>query len=135
MTQPYPAEMKDFLASWPDSEMKKVFSRLADQVADNDDVTLTFKARPGVTYSLRGQRHGQSKELMTMIDVIDDDPQDRWLSVCFFAEMITDPEEKGDIVPEGLLGHDGYCFDLDSTDPEEVAYVSKRIDEAYTNAA
>jgi hypothetical protein len=134
MTQAYPQEMNEFLDQWPDEDMKDAFLGLAQQLAGYSDVDLEFKARPGVTYSLRGKRQGQSRELMVMIDVIDDDPEARWLSVCFFAEMITDPKEEGDIVPGGLLGHDGYCFDVLSSDQEDLDYVAQRIQEAYTAA-
>jgi len=134
MTQAYPQEMNDFLETWPNDDMHSVFVRLAGQLADFPDMELEFKARPGVSYSLRGKRTGQTRELMVMVDVIDDDPDARWLSVCFFADMISDPKEEGDIVPGGLLGHDAYCFDLLSADPEEVDYVAKRIQEAYAAA-
>jgi hypothetical protein len=66
------------------------------------------------------------------MDVIDEDP--RWLSVCFYGDMITDPEEKGDLVPEGLMGEDGYCFDVDENDPEHIDYICRRLDEAYENS-
>ena len=134
MTQAYPQEMKAFLAEWPEDEAKDTFRQLAELVSGFPDVELDFKARPGVSYSLRGKRQGQTRELMAMIDVIDDEPEARWLSVCFFADMITDPEELGDIVPGGLLGQDGYCFDILSSDPEEVNYVAQRIKEAYAAA-
>jgi len=39
-----------------------------------------------------------------------------------------------DIVPGGLLGQDGYCFDLLSSDSEEVDYVAQRIQEAHAAA-
>ena len=74
-----------------------------------------------------------SRPLFAMIDVIEDDP--RWLSVCFFGEMVSDPEEKGDMVPEGLLGQDAHCFDLDECDETAVAYVAARLDEAFSSAA
>jgi hypothetical protein len=64
-----------------------------------------------------------------MIDVIDDDP--RWLSICFYSEMVSDPEARGDYVPGGLLGEDGLCFDLEPGDEELVSYVTARIDEAH----
>ncbi|MDZ7760564.1 MAG: hypothetical protein U5L00_09945 [Desulfovermiculus sp.] len=131
MNQAYPQEMNEFLAQWSNEEMKNVFLQLADLLTGFSDLELDFKARPGVSYSLRGKPQGQTRELMAMIDIIDDDPDARWLSVCFFADMITDPEERGDIVPGGLLGHDGYCFDLLSSEPEEVDYVAQRIQEAY----
>ena len=70
-----------------------------------------------------------------MVDVVDDDPADRWLSVCFYGDMITDPDEEGDLIPEGLLGQDGYCFDADDPDPDKAEYLAARIGEAYTSAS
>ena len=49
--------------------------------------------------------------------------------------MITDPEERGDAVPGGLLGEDAVCFDLEAWDEERVRYVAARLDEACRNAA
>ena len=66
-----------------------------------------------------------------MIDVIDDDPKERWLSVCFYGDTIIDPDEEGDLIPEGLLGDDGYCFDLVDADKFLMTYVRQRIQEAY----
>ena len=68
-----------------------------------------------------------------MVDVIEDDP--RWLSICFYGEMIADPEEKGDFVPEGLIGEDAVCFDLEQRDEALIRYIETRMDEAYRNAA
>ena len=70
-----------------------------------------------------------------MADVIDDDPTERWLSVCFYGDMVTDPDEKGDLIPEGLMGDDGYCFDLDEYDEEGVEYIKARLTEAFESAA
>lgn len=87
-----------------------------------------------MTYSLRASHPNQTARLLFgMVDVIEDDP--RWLSVCFFGEMINDPEEKGDMVPEGLLGEDAHCFDIYEYEASEVAYAAKRLDEAYEMAA
>lgn len=69
-----------------------------------------------------------------MVDVIDDDPANRWLSVCFYGEMISDPDENGDFVPEGLLGEDALCFDIDAWEDDLLVYVEKRLDEAYSAA-
>jgi hypothetical protein len=44
--------------------------------------------------------------------------------------MISDPDEAGDFVPEGLLGEDAVCFDIEAYDPQRLAYVTARIDEA-----
>jgi len=129
-----PEEARSFLESWTDCPNKEAFVQLAREVTGQSDVSLDFKARPGVSYSLRSKRSGQEEDLYCMIDVIDDDPEDRWLSVCFFADMISDPGEMGDIVPGGLLGQDGTCFDLDCSVSNDVSYIRTRIREAYANA-
>jgi len=48
--------------------------------------------------------------------------------------MIEDPEEKGDLIPGGLLGEDGYCFDLYEWDEAALSYIEGRIDQAYEKA-
>ena len=53
--------------------------------------------------------------------------------MCFYDDMVDDPDEKGDFVPGGLLGEDGLCFDLDEHDEALISYVGQRIDEAYAN--
>ncbi len=68
-----------------------------------------------------------------MVDVIEDDP--RWLSVCFYGDSISDPDEKGDFVPKGLLGEDAVCFDLEAYDEEDLGYLEGRIDEARLGAS
>jgi len=62
-------------------------------------------------------------------------PANRWLSVRFYMELITDPEERGDFVPGGLLGEDACCFDIEKWDEDVLAYAEKRISESYENAA
>ena len=133
-------ETKDldrFISSWKEEEggTKTAFIALKQRLEQNRDVTVFFKARPAISYSLRARRNGQEKELFVMVDVIDDDPDNRWLSVCFYKEMITDPDGLGDLVPGGLLGEDGYCFDIEPGDTGMVEYVMNRIDEAYRTAA
>jgi hypothetical protein len=49
--------------------------------------------------------------------------------------MVADPDEQGDFVPEGLLGEDAACFDIDQFDDLLLQYVESRMDEAYQNAA
>jgi hypothetical protein len=75
------------------------------------------------------------RPIFVLVDIIDDDPDHRWLSACFYADMITDPEEKGEVIPAGILGEDGYCFDLYAYDPKMVSYIGKRIDEAHNHLA
>jgi len=129
---------KQFLSEWQTDPggCRDVYTQLRDILSSAPEVDLSFYPRPGITYSLRGKHENQTeRELFVMVDVIDDDPQERWLSVCFFGDMINDPEEKGDFVPEGLLGHDAHCFDLDTDDEQECAYVKERIREAMQAAA
>jgi hypothetical protein len=128
--------LAEFITTWQETpaNTRRVFLRLKDHLEAKKPVRLAFKARPGVSFSLRAATPGQSRELFVMVDIIDDDPQNRWLSVCFYGEMITDPEEKGDLIPGGLLGEDGHCFDIEEDDDTLVDYVLARIDEAHQSA-
>jgi len=130
------AELDDFINQWTDSsnKIKQAFLQLLDHMEQKGQVQFEFIPREGLTYSLRlGHPNQTSRPLFAMIDVIEDDP--RWLSVCFFGELITDPEEKGDMVPEGLLGEDAHCFDVEVFDEADVAYVTARLDEAFARAS
>lgn len=85
-------ELKTFLAGWEDNplEVKKSFIRLKEHLEGKKDLALAFKARPGVSYSLRAKHALQKKrELFVIMDVIDD-PETRWLSICFYPDMIAD---------------------------------------------
>lgn len=137
MASSFPEGLNALLDSWSDngSRMRSAFGELCDHLSAKNGVTLEFKARPGISYSLRGVVPGTDRPLFTMIDVIDDDPSDRWLSVCFYGDMITDPDEAGDFVPGGLLGQDGHCFDLDGDNAETLPYLKARIDEAFASAS
>lgn len=126
-----------FIDAWKETDAKnrQAFIEIFEHLKTLEDTTLDFNERPGVSYSLR-PRHNTQKQrsLFAMVDVIDDDPEERWLSVCFYGEMITDPDEAGDLIPEGLLGEDGYCFDLYEYDADEVAYLKQRLTQAHENA-
>ena len=128
-------ELDSFLADWKETEEKNkaVFQRLKALLDQKEGVTLSFNPRPGVTYSLRAAHVNQTeKSLFAMVDVIEDTP--RWLSVCFYGDMINDPEENGDFVPEGLLGEDAICFDIDAWDDGLIGYVESRLEEAWQSA-
>ncbi len=126
-----------FLHNWTEtgSGTRKAFTELYHHLKTLADTTLDFNERPGVSYSLRPRHRNQSeRSLFAMVDVIDDNPDERWLSVCFYGEMVSDPDEAGDLIPEGLLGEDGYCFDLYEYDPDEIEYLKQRLSEAHANA-
>ena len=129
-------ELESFIENWPDSpeQNKQIFIRLKKFLEPRPGVIFEFVPRPGVTYSLRAKHENQkNKPLFAMLDVIEDSP--RWLSVCFYGELINDPDEAGDYVPEGLLGEDAICFDLEEFDEDTIKYVETRLDEAYTSAS
>ena len=127
-------EFSNFIESWTidPQNNKNVFFKLKDNLVEKEGAILTFNSRPGVSYSFRASLDKQGENrLFVMADIIDDDPEDRWLSVCFYGDMITDPDEAGNLIPKGLLGEDGYCFDIYEYDKSKVSYVEQRIDEAY----
>ena len=129
-------ELSAFLETWKDTSTRtrKAFEQLHKHLAAKSDVEFSFKARPGISYSLRARHlHQTQRELFVFMDVIDD-PENRWLSVCFYPDMISDPEEMGNLIPLGLLGEDGYCFDLEEWDEEYLSYLKSRLDEAHEGA-
>lgn len=129
-------ELNDFVRQWQETEEgnKKGFMELLEHMQQKDSVELAYVPRAGLTYSLRVRHKAQQeKSLFVMVDVIEAEP--RWLSICFYADMITDPEEKGDFVPDGLLGEDACCFDLENYSKEMIGYLNTRIDEAWTSAS
>ncbi len=122
----------EFVGSWTDTNgMKPVFLGFADLLTEDPDTVLDFVARPGVSYSLRARRKDQGERpLFVMVDVVDDEPDSRWLSVCFFGDTISDPDQAGELIPGGLLGEDGYCFDLDEPESDRADYIMARVKEA-----
>lgn len=130
-------ELAEVLEDWKDGpqKIKTVFLKIKDTLLQKDHTVFNFKSRPGISYSLRAylkKRGKKKKSLFALVDIIDDDPQNRWLSICFYTEMITDPKELGNLVPEGILGVDGYCFDLFEFDQHLITYVEQKINEAYS---
>ena len=129
-------ELNTFVEEWSEAENnnKETFIHFREYLSKKEGVVLDFIARPGVTYSLRAaHREQKEKDLFVMVDVIED--VSRWLSICFYGNMISDPDEKGDFVPGGLLGEDAVCFDLEEQNDALVRYIEERLDEAYQKAA
>ena len=129
--------LSGILDKWTRDEMnmKDAFLRLANRFSEKNQAVLSVVPRPGISYSLRARAKAEAEEgtLIAMIDIVDDDPDNRWLSVCFYGDRVTDPDEEGDLVPGGLLGEDGYCFDLYENNQNTITYLEQRIDEAYAN--
>lgn len=123
-------ELNAFIEGWKSGadRMKELFVELKHYLGDMSDIELTFVPREGVTYSLRVKHaRQQRRSLFAMIDVIEGDP--RWLSICFYADTITDPDEISDLVPEGLMGEDARCFDVEEYSDEMKNYLIARFDE------
>ena len=129
--------LSDVMDKWTHDEtnVKDAFFRLANRFSKKDQAVLSFVPRPGISYSFRAGIRAKDgvMTLVTLIDIVDDDPDNKWLSVCFYDDCVTDPAEEGNMVPKGVLGVDGYCFDLYENDPNTVTYLEQRIDEAYEN--
>lgn len=126
-------EITDLLNGWTTDTngMKAAFTEIIKLLESLDGLIYSFKSRPGISHSLRANIDNGEEKILTLLDVIDDDPENRWISICFYAETITDPDEEGDLIPGGLLGEDGYCFDLFDNDGDSVSYIMDRITEAH----
>lgn len=124
-------ELTAFVEEWKiDSNgVKPLFLSLCEALASMPQARLEYKGRPGVSHSLRGLVPGE-RPLFVLVDVIDDEPENRWLSVCFYADLVVDPDERGDVVPGGLMGEDARCFDVENPDGLE-EYMLARLREAY----
>jgi len=131
-------EIESFLNTWPGGQqpMRDSFRLFFKELQAMAGVALSFTARPGVSYSLRPRHENQTtRDFFAIVDVIDDEPENRWLSVCFYMDMITDPEERGECIPGGLAGSDGYCFDMNEGDDDLAAYLVERLRQAGIAAA
>lgn len=131
-------DLKTFLDEWrvDPAKAKPAFMEFYNYLSSLPGVELDFKPRPGVTWSLRAKNAAQKKrDVFILVDVVDDDPANRWLSVCFYADMITDPEEVGDFVPKGLLGEDARCFNIEDDESAALTYALARAAEAAESAA
>ncbi len=128
-------KLNDFMAKWEETpdRNRQAFLRLKEYLDGKEGLALEFIPRSGVSYSLRAFHDAQGKKaLCVVVDVIEDDP--RWLSVCFFADMITDPLEKGEMIPNGLIGEDAVCFDIEKWEENYMRYIETRLDEACRSA-
>ncbi len=131
-------EIEAFLEGWKGDvqPMRDWFRLLYQELSSMEGVTLSFVARPGVSYSIRPVHEKQTtRDKFAIVDVIDDDPTERWLSVCFYEDMITDPNQRGELIPGGLSGSDGYCFDMSEQDDDLGRDLLDRLKEAGAIAA
>lgn len=131
------SDIDAFLRDWTHDPggLADSFARLRQWLSDVPGTVLELVVRPGVSASLRaGPGRGANRPLYALVDVIED-VGGRFLSVCFYADAVTDPDGLGNLVPLGLLGEDGYCFDLDGPDEALMDCLRRRVAEAARPAA
>jgi hypothetical protein len=133
------ADLQAFLEGWAaqgGGAARKALQMLLTRIDFLGDTEIQYLARPGISHSLRVRRLDQSaRPLFLLMDVVGEDPAERWLSVCFYGDTVSDPQGLGDLVPGGLLGENGLCFDVDGTKPELLEYVARRVEEAHLATA
>lgn len=135
-----PLGLEEMLGSWPleQTDLKQALLQLKDHAASRPGAALSFVSRPGVSHSLRfdldPRPASRQRPVFFLVDVapIGDE---LFLSVCFYEDEISDPRELGNAIPQGLFQETGYCFDLDRPEPEFMAYLLERIDQAHQAAA
>ena len=130
-------DLSAFIENWTEdaNRVKPLFQAIRACLNGLEGVQLEYRGRPGISHSLRAKHAAQNRRpLFVLVDVIDDDPCARWLSVCFYADLVTDADSLGDVVPGGLMGEDACCFDIDEAGDME-AFILDRLKEAHKNAA
>lgn len=125
--------LNTYLREWQDDprRVRSFFLRLLEKLRELD-AGLDFVVREGVSASLRARASlgSETERLFCLVDIVQD-ADGPWLSVCFYADLVTDHDQRGNLVPRGLLGEDGYCFDMEESDPEAEDYVLDRVAEAH----
>ena len=129
-------DLSEVLNAWPQdqSDLLTAYKELASAAQKLPESNFSLVSRPGISYSLRANTdHNKVKRdrpIYCLLDVVVSAADPWFLSICFYEDDITDPEERGDAIPGGLFNETGYCFDLDEYDPEAVEYIANRIVEA-----
>ena len=126
-----------FLEHWTQDKnaVKPLFLALYDCLKKLG-AELDYKERPGVSISLRAKNPRQKfRDFFVLLDIIDDEPEARWLSICFYSALVSDAEERGDVVPSGLGNEDARCFDVDIENNDIRAYLIACLKEAFARAA
>ncbi len=117
--------------------VKDALIKIKEMLSSKPGTFFYFISRPGVSYSLRAcvkKNSGGYRPYYAVVDIVDQAGAEKWLSVCFYADSVSDPQELGNLIPQGLLGEDGYCFDVDGYEENLMSYLKARIQEAYSSA-
>ena len=128
-------ELEALLAGWPAAQegLKRCLLELKAAALEVPGAVLGLVSRPGVSHSLRFDLRprpaGRERPVFFLCDVVDLGDE-LMLSVCFYEDEISDPEQLGNAIPRGLFDETGYCFDAEEYDPDQIAYLTRRIAEA-----
>jgi len=126
--------LEDFIAAWEEDpkRVKTGLARYIKAVSSLPGARIDFVSRPGVSHSLRVTRDGlKNRPLFALADVVEDS-DGRFLSICFYEDWVSDPGERGEMIPSGLLGEDARCFDYEEPDEELLDYALERLREAFS---
>ncbi len=133
------ATLEDLLSAWPQDQapLRQALMELMDHAGSRPGAVLELVSRPEVSHSLRfdlkPRPPGRQRPVFFLVDVVLA-AEEMFLSVCFYADEISDPRELGNAIPRGLFEETGYCFDLDQPEDEFMDYLLARIDEAHARA-
>lgn len=132
-------DFSELFDAWPQNQgpLKVVFKDLTAKALAKSGARGEMVSRPGVSYSFRASANGsaeRNRPLFFLVDVVVSSAEPWFLSACFYEDEVSDPEELGNAIPEGLLGETGYCFDVEEPDDDLIAYIKLRMDEAYLAA-
>lgn len=112
-------DIDNFLLNWGEDslEVKELFTRLYGLLRQCPALTLSWNARPEVVYALRATlKEAKSADIsgdIARMDIIDDDPEERWLSIRLNAALAGRCRKDWEVLPGGLSGHDALCIDVD----------------------
>jgi hypothetical protein len=122
-------EIDEFLNTWvADTKVKALFCLLY-QNFKNNKLQLTWQARPGACYSLYAAMPGATTDF-AKLDIVDDDPEERWLSLCITKDMADDPENFGECIPKLFNNQDALCFDIDENNENISEYLQNLLNNA-----
>jgi hypothetical protein len=131
-------EIDEFIKSWviditdeDRAEVKNIFIALYQCFKDSN-LPMKWLARPGSCYSLCVSEQN-STSAFARLDVVDDDPEERWLSLCIKKALADDPANYGEVVPKILDEQDALCFAIDESNENIKVYLQTLLKKAINN--
>ncbi len=127
--------VRELLDSWPrpQAALKEILLQLLQKAGSFSGLGLELVSRSGVSHSLRFSI-ARKRPVVFLIDLVDLGGGDLMLSVCFYQDEISDPQELGNAIPQGLFQETGYCFDVEQGDAALLPYLAARMDQAWQAA-